>query len=321
MLMVRWIANSSACSNSTMIDSTGSLTSTGTSHTWIAPDGERFPYSVWEVAKQPPRAIIVAVHGLSGGAIDYEPLGAHLAGEGFTTYALELRGQGNDPVVARRGDLVSVEEWYADLRAFFALVRGQHPGVPVFYYGESMGAALLTRFLAQAEQSEQPAGLILASPVVIVPGNPSWLRQITFRFVHFIAPMRRVDVSKYTKRRNADDPKQWVTRDVAHRQWFATASHRITSFTFRFFKCLFELLSGCMDAAPRITVPVLLVYANHDVYIPPAKVEEFFARLGSDEKERQLFPESYHLLLHDLDKAQALERIEQWLRDRLAAKT
>jgi acylglycerol lipase len=288
---------------------------------WTAPDGERFPYSVWEAATQPPRAIIVAVHGLSGAALDYEPLGSHLAREEITTCALELRGQGNDPVVARRGDMVSVEEWYADLRAFFALVRGQHPGVPVYYYGESMGAALLTRFLAQADQSEQPAGLILASPVIIVPGNPTWLRRVTFRILHFIAPKRRVDVSKYTKRRDANDPKYWVTRDEAHREWFATASHRVTSFTFRFFKCLFDLLGGCMEAAPRITVPVLVIYPLHDVYISPQTVEEFIARLGSREKESQLFPESYHLLLHDLDKAQALERIERWLRARFAGKS
>ncbi len=295
------------------------VTTTCAESEWTAPDGELFPFSVWEAMARPPHAIVIAVHGLSGAAMDYEPLGAHLVGEGITTYALELRGQGNDPVAARRGDLESVEQWYADLRSFFTLVRAQHPGVPVYYYGESMGSALLTRFLAQAGPEEQPAGLILASPVIQVPGNPSWLRQAIFHFCLFVAPRRRVNVSKYTKRRNADDPAQWVTRDAAHREWFQAASHRITSFTFRFFKCLFELFGGCMDAAPRITVPVLVLYPQYDVYIKPATVEAFVARLGSREKESQLFPESYHLLLHDYDKAEALERIARWLRDRIAA--
>jgi acylglycerol lipase len=108
-----------------------------------------------------------------------------------------------------------------------------------------------------------------------------------------------------------------VTRDDAHRRWFSTASHKITSYTFRFFKCLFDLMGGCFEAAPRIVVPVLVAYAARDVFISTAKVEEFFARLGSRDKELQLFPESYHLLLHDFDKAQALERIESWLRARL----
>jgi alpha-beta hydrolase superfamily lysophospholipase len=180
-----------------------------------------------------------------------------------------------------------------------------------------MGAALLTRFLAEAPIPDQPAGLILASPVVVVPGNPGWWRQLVFHFFLFISPKRRIDVSKYTKRRDEEDPKNWVTRDAAHRRWFETAPHRITSFTFRFFKCIFELMGGCMDAAPQITVPVLVIYASNDVFIPPRTVEAFFARLGSREKELQLFPESYHLLLHDLDMTQALERIERWFRGRL----
>jgi len=296
------------------------MTTTCAQRQWTTPDGETFPYSVWEAAASPPRAMVIAVHGLSGAALDYEPLGSHLAGEGMITYALELRGQGNDPVPARRGDLVSLEEWFADLRAFFALVRAQHPGIPCYYYGESMGAALLTRFLVQAEKAEQPDGLILASPVIIVPGNPSWLRRVIFHLCLFVAPSGRVDVSKYTKRREEDDPKYWVTRDLAHRDWFMTAPHRITSFTFRFFKCLFELLNGCMEAASRISVPVLVIYPKNDVYITAATVEAFIARLGSRDKESELFPESYHLLLHDYDKAQALGRIERWLRARVSAR-
>ena len=293
------------------------MTTTFLQGEWAAPDGERFSYSRWESETQPPRAIVIAVHGLSGAALDYEPLGSHLTAEGVTTYAPELRGQGNDPVAARRGDLASLEQWFADLRAFFALVRGQHPGTPIYYYGESMGAALLTRFVAVAEQADQPVGLILASPVIAIPGNPSWFRRIVFRVCYFFAPMRRVDVSKYTKRQDPNDPKFWVTRDAAHREWFEGASHRITSFTFRFFKCLFDLFGGCLDAAPRITVPVLVIYPQHDVYISRERVEEFIVRLGSLDKESELFPESYHLLLHDFDKAQALARIERWLRARL----
>jgi alpha-beta hydrolase superfamily lysophospholipase len=133
-----------------------------------------------------------------------------------------------------------------------------------------------------------------------------------------VRPTHRVDVSEYTKR-NEEDPSSWVTRDEAHRRWFQTAPHKIDFFTVRFFKCLRDLISGCFDAAPRITVPVLVIYAANDVYIPPVRVEEFFSRLGSREKELHLFPESYHLLLHDHDKDQALERIEAWLLHRIAS--
>src|ERR1700677_1187674 len=146
-----------------------SVTETCTQHKWKAPDGAIFSYSRWKALVLPgqePRAVVVAVHGLSGAAIDFEPLGSYFAKHGIVTFALELRGQGNDPIKSRRGDLVKLQEWYDDLSAFLALVRCRFPDTQIYYYGESMGAVLLMRFLAQAHEPDRPAGVILASPVV-----------------------------------------------------------------------------------------------------------------------------------------------------------
>jgi len=292
---------------------------TCTRHDWPAPDGETFPYSLWHAtlpAGQHPRAVVIAVHGLSGAALDFEPLALHLTPHGIVTYAPELRGQGSDPKPDRRGDLAQLEDWYRDLRAFFSLVRSRHPDAQIYYYGESMGGALLTRFVAQAAEPDLPAGLILASPVVILPGKQPLWKMLLFRFFLLVHPTYRLDVGRST-RRDRDNPAKWVTRDEAHRRWFETAPHRVTRFTVRFFKCLFELINGCLEAAPRVKVPTLVIYAANDVFIRPARVEKFFAQLGSREKELHFFPTSYHLLLHDHDKAQVLDRIESWLLRRI----
>jgi acylglycerol lipase len=293
-------------------------TFTSTQHSWSAPGGETFSYSRWEPADAPPRALVVAVHGLSGAALDYEPLGSHLAGHGVTTLALELRGQGNDPQPGRRGDLAQIEDWFADLRGFFALARRLHPGLPIYYYGESMGSALLIRFLAQAESQDQPAGLVLASPVVAIARAPVWWQRWIFRFFLWIRPTHRIDVRRLA-RGQKNEAKHWVTRDEAHRHWFETAPHKLDRYTIRFFKCLLELIGGCQEAAPRLQVPILVLYAAHDVFIPPAEVETFFGRLGSGDKQLRFFPTSYHLLLHDFDKNEALEAVEAWLLPRLSA--
>lgn len=292
---------------------------TCTRHEWTTPDGETFPYAMWDAnlpSGQRPRAVVVAVHGLSGAALDFEPLGSHLRSHRIVTYSLELRGQGNDPRPERRGDLVSIEDWFADLRAFISLVRSRHPDAPIYYYGESMGAALLTRFLAQAAEIDQPAGLVLASPVVTIASEPPWWLRQMFHFFLWAQPSHRLNLAKVTQRER-DDPSKWVTRDEAHRRWFETAPHKVESFTVRFFKCLHDLISGCFEAAPKLRVPTLIIYAAHDVFIPPDRIEQFFALLGSREKELHFFPESYHILLHDHDKAQVLERIEAWLLNRI----
>jgi len=266
--------------------------------------------------EQGPVAVVVGVHGLSGAALDFEPLGSHLARHGIVTFALELRGQGNDPHVPRRGDLAQIEDWFKDLSTFFLLARCRYPNTPVYYYGESMGAALLTRFLAQALELEQPAGLILASPVVALQSRLPWWQEQLFRLFLWVRPKHRINVRKFTKPKK-DEPPKLVTRDEEHRRWFETASHKLDLFTLRFFKCLRDMIDGCFEAASKIRVPVLVVYAANDIFIAPKLVEQFFERLRSSEKEIHFFPESYHLLLHDHDKTQALECIESWLLRRL----
>jgi acylglycerol lipase len=294
------------------------MTFSGIQHTWTAPDGAIFAYSQWQARTSVPRAILVAVHGLSGAALDYEPLGRHLSTHGITTFAMELRGQGNDPVFRRRGDLASIDDWYGDLRAFLALVRATYPRVPVYYYGESMGAALLTRFLAGADDEDQPAGLVLASPVVAIPRKATWGQGMIFRFLNSFLPSLRLNVRKLTKPK-PNQPPAYVTRNEAHRKWFETAPHRLDRFTIRFFKCLHDLIDGCFAAAPHIRVPVLVIYAQNDIFISPSRVEGFFTLLGSNDKQLYLFPEAYHLLLHDNDRAHALAQVETWLSSHLVA--
>lgn len=292
------------------------MTTTCTQHSWTASDGEKFSYSHWAASQNGPLpAVLVAVHGLSGAALDYEPLGHRLATLGITTYAPELRGQGNDPNPRRRGDLDRLETWFADLHAFLEMVRSRHPGVPLYYYGESMGAAILTRFLAQAAPVDEPAGLILASPVVALQEQPPGWMNLLVRFLLLVRPSFRIDVRKLAKKNEAP---RYVTRDAAHREWFKTAPHKLDCFTIRFFKCLHELIVGCHAAAARIRVPVLVVYARHDIFIRADLVEEFYERLASRDKEIGFFPESYHLLLHDHDREDVLKRVTEWMEKRLS---
>lgn len=291
------------------------LPPTCTQHPWTAPDGAIFSYSQWATHAEP-RAVLIAIHGLSGAALDYEPLGRHLAPLGFVIYAPELRGQGNDPVPARRGDLDRIETWFADLRAFLALVRARHPGLPLFSYGESMGAALLVRFLAQADANEQPAALVLASPVVAIQQRPPWWVNMLFRTLLVLRPGFRIDLRPLAKREKAP---RLVTRDEAHRTWFASAPHKLDVFTVRFFKCLQDLITGCFASAEKLRLPVLVLCARHDVFIGEERVEAFFARLPGPDKELTLYPDSYHLLLHDHDRDEVLERITGWLLQRLNA--
>jgi hypothetical protein len=122
--------------------------------------------------------VVIGIHGFCGASIDYNNFGQHLLKHQPTTalYAYEIRGQGSDPIFARRGDIGDPRDWYRDLFAFTGLVRERHPDAKIVWFGESMGALIAAHAWRQAPLDQAPCdGLILSSPIVRFRDDiPAW---------------------------------------------------------------------------------------------------------------------------------------------------
>ena len=68
---------------------------------------ETFGYRRWISKTSEPDVIIIGIHGFCGASIDYANLGQHLLVHQPRSglYAYEVRGQGSDPILERRGDI------------------------------------------------------------------------------------------------------------------------------------------------------------------------------------------------------------------------
>lgn len=275
---------------------------------WVAPDGSRFGVRAWLPARRA-RLVVIAVHGLSGATSDFQALGPHLARHGIATYAFELRGQGLDPQIDRRGNLKNLDACVSDLEAFTTLIRARHPATKIVYYGESMGAMLCLYAVAKAG-SPVVDGLVLASPVIAFENPTTWWQTALFRTGLVFTPQHRLDFAELGKSQNAD---AHVTRDRAYEASLETAPHALNKFSLRFLDTLFRHIEGSKDVAPRVTVPTLILYAGHDVFIKPPQVERVAALIPSHDKQLRLFADAYHLLLHDDDRAEVLAEIDRWL--------
>ena len=86
---------------------------------------ETFGYRKWLREGRQPETVVIGLHGFCGAAIDYENLGKRLLKEQPKTavYAYEVRGQGKDPLKARRGDIDDPSLWFSDLNRFSEMVR------------------------------------------------------------------------------------------------------------------------------------------------------------------------------------------------------
>ena len=105
----------------------------------VARDGTRLPLRRWE-ADGKPRAVIVALHGMSDYSNAFDMPGRFWAKQGITTLAYDQRGFGktDHPGIWAGADMMR-----ADLDDAVAAARARYPGVPVFALGESMGGAVV----------------------------------------------------------------------------------------------------------------------------------------------------------------------------------
>ncbi len=277
---------------------------------WTCRDGKSLPCKEWPGAPRHPRAVVICVHGLSGAASDFWPVGESFPARGFAVYAMQLRGQGNDPDLRKRGDIRSSSQWRRDLLDFTAVVSRRHPGAPVYWFGESLGALIVIDSLASLPPGQKlVAGMILTTPVVELRGNlkPGFWKNLGLRSLILLAPCRRVSLEEL------GNSEVQVTSTTTHRGQMQHTEHYVKDFTLRLFGQIGRLIRRSGDSAARISVPVLVLYTPNDVLTSKEGVESFFDRLAAPDKSKVFFPDSYHLILHDKDRSAALKALSQWL--------
>ena len=276
---------------------------------WTAPDGAAFPCERWL-----PRGMalgnLVCVHGLSGAATDFEPVGETVSRAGLACFALSLRGQGNDPDAHRRGASLDLEAISSDIAAFTDTMCASHSATPLWVCGESMGALILAWMLAYRRLGQPVRGAIFSAPVVALKRSlPRAVRGLVKTFATAL-PRLRFYPSWFVSGKL--EPLQ-VTRDKEHALRIHTAPYYIRAFAFRFLHQLGELIESSDALAERIATPCLVLSGGQDVFVEPVQVRRWFERLRSEDKTLKIYPEAFHLLWNDLDRNAVLADVAHWL--------
>lgn len=283
---------------------------------WAAPDGQSFPCEQW-LPRGRPLGTLVCAHGLSGAATDFLPLGEAVSRGGIACFALNLRGQGSDPLHRRRGAILDIEAISEDISAFASAMHSREAGTPLWVCGESMGALILAWMLAYRRFAEPVSATILSAPVVALIKSTPWAIRQTVRVLARAAPGLRFYPSWFISGKL--EPLQ-VTRDQDHAQRVQNASHYIRAFTFRFLHQLGTLIDSSDLIAAKMLIPCLVLAAGQDVFVRPEQVRAWFDRVAAHDKTFRLYPEAYHLLWNDWDKDVVLGDILIWLQERSSAR-
>jgi len=265
-------------------------------------DGMVLPLRHWGPLDHP-RAIVIALHGMSDYANGFAMPGEEWAKRDILTLAYDQRGFGAAP---NPGLWAGADVMRDDLRDAVAAAHVRWPGVPVFALGESMGGAVV---LTALEQKLDVRGVILVAPAVWSRGDmPLLYRAALFFAAHFmpglvlsnsaashvvtIYPSDNIEMLRAMGR---DPLVQHKTR--------ADAVFGLTN-----------LMDEARTAPERITPspPMLLTYGAKDQVIPAPPTEAVIAALGSRADVRH-YDNGYHMLLRGLDRARPTQDIATWV--------
>jgi alpha-beta hydrolase superfamily lysophospholipase len=127
--------------------------------TLTTPDGTEVFVNRW-LPDGAVKGIVQIAHGMAEHSSRYARFAERLTAHGYAVYASDHRGHGRTP--GTRGSFAANEGWQTvvdDLRAVADRAREEHPELPLFLLGHSMGSFLARGFAAQ--HGAELAGLVL----------------------------------------------------------------------------------------------------------------------------------------------------------------
>jgi alpha-beta hydrolase superfamily lysophospholipase len=276
---------------------------------FVAADGAVMPLRVWLPAGLVPeniRAVILALHGFNDYSNAFAIPAEEWARYGIATYAYDQRGFGRAP---DRGLWPGRFPLAEDAATAAHILRRMYPGKPLYLLGESMGGAVAAVAASGETGAPRPDvdGVILSAPAVwgrptmdLLPRIALWAgvrlfpeMTLTGRGLGIVAsdnlPMLRA-----------------LSRDPL----VIKATRIDTIFG------LVDLMDAALAAAPRLDVPLLLLYGAHDQLVPPDPMRRFVAGLPPHPhypRRLAYYPDGYHMLLRDLDGAAVARDVAAWI--------
>ncbi|HVP31118.1 MAG TPA: lysophospholipase [Myxococcota bacterium] len=253
-----------------------------------------------------PRRVIAVAHGYAEHAGRYDALGAWFAARGFAVHALDHRGHGRSE--GPRGHVARFDDFLDDLERFLALVRGEHPDVPVTLLGHSMGGLIVASLLARGASTIDDA--VLSAAALAFPPDMSRVRLGLARIARRIAPRLRAP--------SGLDPSG-LSRDVR-----VVRAYLEDPLVFRHISaslaCELQQAIGRLATEPKpIELPILVLHGGDDPIVPAEASRRYFGHARGPGSELRIYPKLRHEIFNEPEQEDVFRDVLQWLETREAA--
>ena len=268
-------------------------------------DGLVLPVKSWRPQKDPPRAVLIALHGFNDYSNFFAAPGTFLATRGIASYAYDQRGFGAAP---GHGLWPGIDALIADLKTFTGLVRDRHPGTPIYLLGESMGGAVIMVAIADGDAPEAD-GIILAAPAVWGRVTMPWYQRLALWIGVRLMPGAEVTGQglKITPSDNIEMLKALGRDPLVIKATRVDAIYGLTN-----------LMDRALELSARLKGPALILYGQKDEIIPRKPTQIMLDRLPaavSGGPRLAIYEDGFHMLLRDLQAETLWRDIAHWIAD------
>ena len=262
----------------------------------VSADGARLGLTSWAAAE--PVAALVAVHGMNDYAGAFFYAGPYWSERGISVYAYDQRGFGRSPNAGRWAGGAAMKQ---DLRGVIAAVRAENPGLPLYVIGHSMGAGVILAAIADAPLDVD--GVILAAPGVWGGASMPLLYRSTLNLAAMFAPGKTLTGERTG--RQASDNIEFLR--AMYEDPLVIKETRIDAVL-----GAERIMGEGYDASDEVSGDFLFLYGEKDDIIPLKVMRKTAARLCGSVAVVS-YPESWHLIFADLERAAPLDEVVSWI--------
>lgn len=247
-----------------------------------------------------PKAAVIILHGLGDHSGGMQAISKYLCEHHYATYSFDLRGHGKSP--GTRGYVRRWEDYRGDLHAFRQMVQDLHADQPIFLVAHSLGGLICLDYCLHEDAGI--AGLAAIAPALSYTFKPmeKWL----ILLMSCIKPDYTVEKPVHSRTSRASDRTGWNHGDSLRHQIVTPGLGR----------GMITAQSSLKKRSPSLQVPFLLQYGTADRVTPPEQLRQFFATIGSRDKQQKAYEHMRHRPFDEEGNAVFLADLLHWLEER-----
>ena len=246
----------------------------------------------------PARATVVIAHGYDEHSGRYGHVADHLVQHGFSVLALDHWGHGRSDGEA--GYVPAFSVYHDGLDALLATIDDR----PLILLGHSLGGLIATTYLLTHQ--DQFAAAVLSGPAIKASDEPSaFLKAVSALLSRVTPKLGVVPLDANAISRDPDVVADYLGDPMV-------SGRKISA---RLGAEMMRNMERVQANARQITLPILLMHGEEDQLADPAGSRILATSVGSDTRELLLYPDLYHEIFNEPEKARVLTDMTDWLDD------